>query len=67
MKKVSGWGGKQQKAFDVLKEMINRPLVLALRDSRQSFQIQGDASDYVMGAVLLKHGKPICFDLETFN
>ena len=32
-----------------------------------SIEIQTDASDYAMGAVLLQHGKPIAFHYETFN
>ena len=53
------WGGKQQKAFESLKEKISSTPVLALPDLRQPFEIQTDASDYVVGAVLLQHGKPI--------
>ena len=42
-------------------------LVLALPNLRQTFKIQTDASDYAMGTILLQHGKPITFHLETFN
>ena len=61
------WGGKKHKAFESLKEKINSALVLLLPDLRQPFEIQIDASDYAMGAVLLQHGKPIAFHFETFN
>ena len=47
------WGSKQQKAFESLKEKISSAPVLALPDLRQPFEIQIDASDYTMGAVLL--------------
>ena len=56
MKKVFQWGGKQQKAFDALKEKIISAPILALPDLRQSFEIQTDASDYGMDAVLMQHG-----------
>ena len=59
IKQVFQWGGKQQKDFDDLKENISSTLVLALPDLRQPFEIQRAASNYVMGAVLLQHGKPI--------
>ncbi len=61
------WGGKQQKAFDTLKEKISTTPVLALPDLQRPFEIQIDASDYAMGAVLTQHGKPICYHSETFN
>jgi hypothetical protein len=61
------WGGKQQQAFDTLKEKISSAPVLALPNLRQPFEIQTDASHYAMGAVLLQYGKPICFHSETFN
>ena len=61
------WGGKQQKYFESLKEKISSAPVLALSNLRQPFEIQTDASDYAMGAVLLQHGKPIAFHSETFN
>jgi hypothetical protein len=67
IKQVFQWGGKQQKAFDTLKEKISSAPVLALPNLRQPFEIQTDASNYAMGAVLLQHGKPICFHSETFN
>jgi hypothetical protein len=67
VKQVFQWGGKQQKAFDTLKEKISSAPVLALPNLRQPFEIQTDASNYAMGAVLLQYGKPICFHSETFN
>jgi hypothetical protein len=76
-KQVFQWGGKQQKAFDTLKEKISlahtlkekisSTPILALPNLRQPFEIQTDASNYAMGAVLLQHGKPIYFHSETFN
>ena len=53
--------------FDALKLNISSTPLLALLDLRQSFEIQTDVSDYAMGAVLMQHGKPICFHSENFN
>lgn len=61
------WGGKQQKAFDMLKENISTTPVLAFPDLQRPFEIETDASDYAMGVVLMQHGKPICYHFETFN
>jgi len=64
---VFQWGGKQQKAFNTLKEKISTTLVLALPDLQRPFEIETDASDYAMGAMLMQHGKLICYHSETFN
>ena len=53
VKRAFQWGGKKQKYFKSLKEKISLSLVLALPDLRQPFEIQTDASDYAMGAVIL--------------
>jgi hypothetical protein len=53
VKKGFQWGGKQQQAFDTLKEKISSVPVLALPNLRQPFEIQTDASHYAMGAVFL--------------
>jgi hypothetical protein len=67
IKQVFQWGGKQQKKINALKEKIRATPVLALPNLRQPFEIQSDASNYAMGAILLQHGNPICFHSETFN
>jgi hypothetical protein len=67
VKQVFQWGGKQQKAFDTLKENINTTPVLALPDLQQPFEIETDASGYAMGAVLMQQRKPICYHSETFS
>jgi hypothetical protein len=61
------WGGSQQKDFDTLKVNISTTHVLTLPDVQHSFEIETDASDYAMGAVLMQHIKPICYHSETFT
>ena len=41
--------------------------VLALPDLQHPFEIETDAIEYAMGAVLMQHKKPICFHSETFT
>eukprot|EP00253_Pinus_taeda_P014260 PITA_14260 len=67
LNKVFQWGGKQQKAFDTLKGKISIAPILALPNLQQPFEIETDASDHAMRAVLMQHGKPICYHSENFN
>ena len=57
----------QQKYFDPLKERFSTTPFLALHDLRNQFEMQINASDSVMGVVLMQHGKPICYHYETLN
>jgi len=50
-----------------LKENISTTPILALPDLQRPFEIQMEANDYAMGAVLIQHSKPICYHSETFN
>jgi hypothetical protein len=67
MKNTFQWGGKQQKAFNTLKEKINITPILALLNLQQPFQTKKDASGYTMGEVLMQYRKPICYHSKTFN
>jgi len=53
MKQFLQWGGKQHKTFDALRERINATPVITLPNLKQPFEIQTDASEYVIGAVLI--------------
>ena len=59
VKKVFQWEGKEQKAFNTLKENSSTTPVLALSDLQQPFEIETNVSGYAMGAVLLQHKKSI--------
>ena len=50
------WFESQQKAFTELKHRIYSTPVLTLPDLQQPFEIETDASNYVIGAVLLSRG-----------
>ena len=45
---------------------ISTTSVIVLPYLKQPFEIQTDASEYAMGAVLMQHGKPICYHSKTF-
>jgi hypothetical protein len=52
------WGLSQQQVFDDLKQCLCSTPVLSLPDLQQPFEIETDASDYVVGAVLTQHDHP---------
>jgi hypothetical protein len=59
------WGKEQQRAFDDLKHRLCSSPVLSLPDLQQPFEIETDASDYAVGAVLTQHGHPVAYHSET--
>ena len=61
------WGQAQQKAFDDLKHRLCSTPILSLLDLQQPFEIEMDASDYVVNAVLTHHGHPIAYHSETLS
>jgi hypothetical protein len=50
-----------------LKGKISTVPVLALSNLQQPFEIDTDASEYVIGVVLMQYCKPVCYHFETFN
>jgi hypothetical protein len=41
--------------------------VLSLLDLQQPFHIKTNASDYVVGAVITKHGHPVAYHSKTLS
>jgi len=61
------WSESQQKAFIELKDRLCTAPVLALPDLQQPFEVETDASDYAIGAVLTQHGHPVASHSETLS
>jgi hypothetical protein len=61
------WSESQQKAFGELKHRLCSAPVLTLSDLQQPFEIETDASDYAIGAVLTQHGHPVAYHSETLS
>ena len=61
------WSEAQQKAFRELKDRLCTTPVLALPDLQQPFEVETDASDYAVGAVLTQHGHPVAYHSETLS
>ena len=54
------WGIEQQKAFDEVKQRLQKPPVLHMPDKIGRFQLYSDTSKYTMGSALyqIQNGKP---------
>ena len=57
----------QQKAFTELKYRLYLAPVLALPDLQQPFEVETNASDYAIGAVLNQHGHLVAYHSETLS
>jgi hypothetical protein len=61
------WGWYQQQAFNDLKQRFCSTPVLSMLNLQQHFEIEIDASDYVVGTVLTQHGHPMAYHSETLS
>ena len=61
------WSKPQQQAFEELKQCLCSVPVLTLLDLQKPFEIETDASDYAVGAVLTQHGHPMAYHSETLS
>jgi hypothetical protein len=59
------WGLPQQQVFDDLKQCLCSAPILSLPDLQQPFDIETDASDYVVGPVITLHRHPMAYHSET--
>ena len=60
-KKLWYWDTKHQEAFDAIKKVIARDVMLAYPDFDDVFEIYTDASTRQLGAVITQKGRPIAF------
>ena len=58
------WIESQQKEVEELKHHLCLASVLTLPDLQQSFEIETNALDYAVGAVLTQHGHPVAYHSE---
>jgi hypothetical protein len=59
------WGKEQQITFNDLKHCLCSTPVLSLLDLQKTFEIETNASDYVVGIVLTQHGFLVAYHSGT--
>ena len=55
------WTDIEQRAFDKMKKIISRDVLLSYPNFEQKFEIHTDASKYQLGACISQNGNPIAF------
>ena len=66
-KKPFTWTEKCDKAFQTMKRILSKEVLLTYPDFNQPFDIHTDASDVQLGAVISQKGKPIAFYTRKLN
>ncbi len=62
------WGkGVCNKTFETLKTILVKTLMLKLPDFDKDFEIHFDASNYVIGGVLMQDGRLVAFESKKLS
>lgn len=61
------WISKHDDTFFLLKKKISKTPILALPDLQKPFELDVDASEYAMSAVLMQDGQPIAYHSQLFQ
>jgi hypothetical protein len=61
------WSESQQRAFVEFKHCLCYAPVLALPDLQRPFEIETDAFDYAIGAILTQQGHPMAYHSEKLS
>jgi hypothetical protein len=61
------WDGACNEAFETLKGILVKALVLKLPDFDKAFEIHSDASNCKIGGILVQDGRPVAFESKKLN
>ena len=61
------WTDVHQQAFEQIKKIISREVLLTYPNFSEPFHIHTDASDFQLGGVIAQQGKPIAFYSRKLN
>jgi len=61
------WDGACDEAFETLKGILVKALMLKLLDFDKDFEIHSDASDFVIGEFLMQEGRLVAFESKKLS
>ena len=61
------WNAQHQQAFETMKSIVAADALLAYPDPKKPFDVETDASDYQLGAVIKQNGHPIAYYSQKLN
>ena len=61
------WGEAQNRAFHEMRALLATDAILVYPDHNKPFEVESDASDYQLGAVIKQEGRPVAFYSRKLN
>ena len=61
------WEAQHQQAFDTMKSIVAADVLLAYPNPNHPFDVETDASDYQLGAIIKQHGRPVAYYSRKLN